>query len=609
MTCVAFALAIYLTLALVGAPVWLLVRPAAPPVSDAFASPILGLAVLQVFSWWWLRFGHGGMIWGLPILVACALVALAAVGRARRATFRRPSPARCVSTVVLLGAVAAVFVCEFRIPLRAGHLTSASIWNADIALYVNVSAGLVAHGFGWAGNIVGLHLGHASTNAKGIGPGIYSLLAASAAGTGTGTWEAAIPLLLVGVALGALAIRDAARLLLPRNLVAGPVIAVLVTTASLFGYITTNYFLAQVLVMPLALGELLVLHWIAQQTRTRERVAGVVLLTAIVAIAVLSYSPMAFAMQPIILGAVCIAEAGRGWLRRSAQAAIATAGAFVIAWALAPDPFKRSFEFVHVSLKEDKGWPLALMTPLDLLGFHQAVHTPRPVVGLFIFESAIVAAIIAGAVWVLWGTRRRAALVHASAALVVLGSYAAAYAARGYSYEQWKWISFFQPVFMVAVFGLVAAAAAVLLAAWRPHLRVAGGALAAVFGIVLIAVSARMLVTGTRYTRAVWVAGEPSIAWNVVGPSLSGLADRPALAHEHAVNLDLPQWDEMWAAYFLQPKMRVYLLDPSYLPVSPPGARVTLSAHVAPPPGVGKPPIVRYFFVARTPPRAKVAAP
>ena len=25
------------------------------------------------------------------------------------------------------------------------------------------------------------------------------------------------------------------------------------------------------------------------------------------------------------------------------------------------------------------------------------------------------------------------------------------------------------------------------------------------------------------------------------------------------MNLDLPQWDEMWAAYFLQPSMRVYL--------------------------------------------------
>ena len=600
-------MAIYAALALIGAPIWMLVRPAAPPVSDAFACPILGLAVFQVFSWYWLRFGGGGMTHGLPVLGALALVALAVVGRRTRATFHAPSALQCASTVALLGAVAAAFVGEFRIPLRIGHLTSASIWNADVALYVNVSSGLVSHGFGWAGNIVGLHLGHAATNAKGIGPGVYSTLAASAAGTGSGTWQAAIPLLLVGVALGALAVRDAARLLLPASLIAAPVIALLATTASLFGYVTTNYFLAQVLVMPLALGELLVLHWIVQQTERRARVAGLVLLTAMVVIATLSYSPMAFVMQPIILGAVCLAEIGPGWLRRSLRAAVSTLGAFAIAYVLAPDPFRRSFEFVHVSLREDKGWPLALMTPLDLLGFRPAVHSPHSVVGVFVVESLIVGAIVLGAVWVLWRQRRGAALVHGAAALVVLGSYAAAYAARGYSYEQWKWISFFQPVFIVAVFGLVAAAAGVLTATFVPKLRTPGGVVAALSGLVLVAASARMLVTATRYTRAVWVTGEPTIAWNVVGPALSNLAEQPALVHQHAVNLDLPQWDEMWAAYFLQPRMRVYLLAPSYLPVSPPGAPVTVDATVKPPPGIGKPPIVKYYFVRQKPKRARHA--
>ena len=40
-----------------------------------------------------------------------------------------------------------------------------------------------------------------------------------------------------------------------------------------------------------------------------------------------------------------------------------------------------------------------------------------------------------------------------------------------------------------------------------------------------------------------------------------------------AVNVDLPQWDEMWAAYFLQATMQVYPLRPSYMPVTAPGAR------------------------------------
>jgi hypothetical protein len=53
----------------------------------------------------------------------------------------------------------------------------------------------------------------------------------------------------------------------------------------------------------------------------------------------------------------------------------------------------------------------------------------------------------------------------------------------------------------------------------------------------------------------------------------------------------------MWAAYFLQPKMRVYLLRPSYLPVSPPGGSVAVACRVFRPPGTGKPLVVTYYVV------------
>ena len=96
---------------------------------------------------------------------------------------------------------------------------------------------------------------------------------------------------------------------------AAPVITLLATMASLFGYVTVNYFLAQVLAMPLVLCELMALHWLARQPRGRERIAGLVLLAAVVLTAILSYSPMAFFMQPVIIGAVCVSELGRGWLR------------------------------------------------------------------------------------------------------------------------------------------------------------------------------------------------------------------------------------------------------------------------------------------------------
>jgi hypothetical protein len=85
-----------------------------------------------------------------------------------------------------------------------------------------------------------------------------------------------------------------------------------------------------------------------------------------------------------------------------------------------------------------------------------------------------------------------------------------------------------------------------------------------------------------------------------VEPSLSKLAQRPGLADSKTVNIDLPQWDEMWAAYFLQPAKRVYLVGPSYFPVSRPRAPVTVTSQPDPSTRIG----YRYV-IERTPPPVK----
>jgi hypothetical protein len=374
------------------------------------------------------------------------------------------------------------------------------------------------------------------------------------------------------------------------------VIALLATTASLFGYITTNYFLAQVLVMPLVLGELLVLHWLAAQSSWRERAGGLVLVAAIVVTATLSYSPMAFFMQPIILAAVCLGEVGREWLRRSAAVFATAVGAFVVAFVLAPVPFWRSAEFARKSLGSEKGWPLGLMTPLDALGLRQAVRTPRPSVGAFLFESFIVGVVVLVGVWALWNRERRAALFYASAAFVVFGSYAAVYVDRGYSYEQWKWISFFQPMFIVAVFALAVAAGGVVITKWLrlPPITVLGAGV--VLGVALVGVSARTLVSGTARTRAVWVVNQPTISWSIVGSPLSQLPERTDLERLSAVNVALSQWDTMWAAYFLEPTTRVYPGYTGYYPTSTSPGAPTLKPEPDPtaPPTA---PRVRYVLV------------
>ena len=489
----------------------------------------------------------------------------------------------CASTAGLVAAVTIAFVGEFRVPLRLGYLTAASIWNADIAQYAGVSTGLVAHGFGWAGNIAGVDLGHWATDARGIGPGVYAALAAVAASTGLGTWQVALPLLLVGVGLGALAVRDTARALLPDSLVAAPVIALLATTASLFGYITTNYFLAQVLVMPLVLGELVVLFWIVRRPTWRERTAGLTLLAAIVIVATLSYSPMAFAMQPVIVGAVCLGEAGRGWLRRSGEVVGATIGAFGVAFVLAPEPFLRSARYVHVALTTKRGWPLGLMTPVDILGFRQVIRVPRPSVGVFLFESVLLGMIVVGAVWALWNERRRAAMLrssrHAPRADVVRGGVCPA----------WLFVRTME-VDLV----LRARVHRPRCSRWSllPALRSCAGGYprparvgrsARYSAVVLLATSARTLVyrdpvheggVGRRCTR------------HCDGASSSrrcrSSRERPDLADAKAVNINLPQWDEMWAAYFLQPARARLSPRPELFPGEQPSSAVVDRAGARP---------------------------
>ena len=90
-------------LALLGAPIWLLVRPSRRIVSDALACPVLGLAVLQVFSYYWLRYTNVGMTVGLPAILAVALAALLLEVERAGVTVRLPVPRDWVPTLGLLG--------------------------------------------------------------------------------------------------------------------------------------------------------------------------------------------------------------------------------------------------------------------------------------------------------------------------------------------------------------------------------------------------------------------------------------------------------------------------------------------------------------------------
>ena len=68
-------LAGYLLLVYLGWPLWTVLAPSGCPLSLWFGAPVVGLAVLQVFSWYWLDHAGTGMATGLPVLIGLNAVA------------------------------------------------------------------------------------------------------------------------------------------------------------------------------------------------------------------------------------------------------------------------------------------------------------------------------------------------------------------------------------------------------------------------------------------------------------------------------------------------------------------------------------------------------
>ena len=69
----------YLLLFYLGWPLWTAVMPTPSPLSPSLGAPLTGLAVLQVFMWYWLEHSESGLDTGLPVLLAINLVAVIAV--------------------------------------------------------------------------------------------------------------------------------------------------------------------------------------------------------------------------------------------------------------------------------------------------------------------------------------------------------------------------------------------------------------------------------------------------------------------------------------------------------------------------------------------------
>jgi len=156
----------------------------------------------------------------------------------------------------------------------------------------------------------------------------------------------------------------------------------------------------------------------------------------------------------------------------------------------------------------------------------------------------------------------------------VFVSYRFVYQFEGYSYRQWKWVSFFQPMLSTAMVALVCAGVLVLVSHYElsRHTPVIVGVVAAAVWIGFLTARAHTL-TGI------------DARWATASPELVGLEDVGA-SHLREVNVDLaPYWETMWGAYFVAP-VPSRLAQESYYGLAPQTARWTVRNTK---PGPGEP--------------------
>ncbi len=563
-------LAGYALLAFLGWLPWRLLLARRDVLPFVVGAPSFGFAVLSAFGWYWLEYGTGGLDTGLRWLIGGVAVVSAMALLLQRAHARAwlPEPSWLLSAAVVAVLAFAGLAVHYRTPLGDDRLTAASLGNNDIAAYALVSQDLRSSGFDDHGPVVGSNLGHL---ARVDATGADVLLTADAEITGLGTHEATIPV----IGLGALLVALACALLTERIVPGSPLRAVIIGLAAIAPYMFVlnagHYFLSQILSIGPVLAMLVVYLWVAEQRDRASLLRGIVVVALLMVPLVLTYPHMAILSQPVAFAIAWLASGFRDLLRRAARlvvcAAAGLAGAALLVAPVVGDAVDRARHLSNV----EAGWPLGLLSPFQALGLQRApsmdfrpqVTTPSPSLFVYGAELAVVVGLAAVATLILVRARKTHAWLGGLTVVAVLVSYRIAYFQQGFSYRQWKWLSFFQPMLAAAFAALLCAAAVALLARSAiPTLLLRG------VGWVAIAVWIGVLTANARTVT--------DTQWLVVGRDLAALRAVPKHGLR-TVNAEVaPDWESMWAAYFIAPTRTRIVAPTQYYARSAPLARWTV---------------------------------
>jgi hypothetical protein len=542
-------------------------RPGGGPLAPVPA-PFVGMAVVQVVGWYWFEAGGHGLRAPAIALTAIATVATLATTIRDQRRRRRADRARLALCGGTLVGAALVLALNFSAVLGLGFVTTADSGNNDAASYAVVADHLARKGFDAIGPVAGYDLG---TEARQDGFGSTVVLGSFAAATDLPTVKLNEAVLFSFTALAIYSLALLLRELLQGQDALALTASVAAACTLLFIYIVTHFFLGQLM----AMGVLPLLALIglraAAPAPSRERWALVAASTIVFVTLFSHYSHMAIFAPPVVLPGALLASTsahlsvGELWARLGRMAG-AVGGGFVGAVVLTPTLVWLGLQNAIERSGVVAGWPLPGFLPIELMGFLRQV-TPLPSAARILWSVAVLVTFGAAA-WLARSSHRVAVRFSVTTVAVILVSYFLVFRRDVEpTYEQWKWITFFQPLFVAAVLTTTLLGLRAAIGRWwrGPTVAILCAA-AAGFGVLVS--------TNTGDGEGTALRDHRRLA--AVGPDAFDLGVNPALRNLDRVNIGLaPYWDSMWATYFLSDKS-LRLQEKTYWTIRPPAPGWTL---------------------------------
>ena len=500
---------------------------------------LVGAVTLIIPGWYLLA--HTGV--GITHLVKLLLL-LGVLAVGIRMSLERPSARDLVQRIWKqhwVGLVSAlVFAVVWWPLLRFGYLTSAGT-NNDIISYAQVAQHIERNGFADAGRIVGAHLGLTARNDV---TGAYILVAFARVIIRRPFNQLMFPVLGTFVAV----LAQQLFLLLKRHgqLRASTSLAIVLVaqTSYMMSYIFGCYFLAQVIAMSAFAALICALISGGQRTDLALPAwKGLMSLAPVLVpatVMLFCYPHMLFVAAPMAVAA--FVPLGN-WKKLVTY--VSSAGLWLfLALLVAPERSHAAItRFLQLSNDSVNGWKLPVITPIELVSF-QTSESVGPRLWKWVASALLLVLAAAGA---LFARTKKGRILKPGMLLALLGvSYVYFSVTASFSYKQWKWTTFFLPMFVVLIIWLI-------VRAWdaRPSHRL--WIPAVLFLLIVINVH-----NSWKFTRLV-AESTPRVPYE-----MTQLARNNALRQLEEVNVFSGDYlRSMWPALFLDP-LKVDIVNLSY---------------------------------------------